>query len=216
MPFVCVSAGNLLHSPHLRQTIHSGTCLKLLLLTEVSNNVGIEPVLQKLSGEHLTQKTYISSDDARLDIVAENFWGHNRQKTYFDVRVFNPFCATLSNVPLPQCYRRAELETKRAYEQRIREIEFGSFSPLVFSTTGELGSTATVVFKRLASLIADKQEQPYSKTLFWLRCKVSFSLLRSAIMCLRGSRSSYHRPQHLFLTSIDFAISDSTANLSDM
>ena len=42
------------------------------LLTEVSNNVGIEPVLQKLSGEHLTQKTSISSDDARLDIVAEN------------------------------------------------------------------------------------------------------------------------------------------------
>ncbi|KAL5487297.1 hypothetical protein EMCRGX_G019880 [Ephydatia muelleri] len=32
------------------------------LLTEVSNNVGIEPVLQKLSGKHLTQKTSISSD----------------------------------------------------------------------------------------------------------------------------------------------------------
>ena len=52
------------------------------LLTEVSNNVGIEAVLQKLSGEHLTQKknTYLIEDDARLDIVAENFWGHNRQK----------------------------------------------------------------------------------------------------------------------------------------
>ena len=49
---------------------------------------------------------------------------------------------------------------------------FGSFSPLVFSTTGGLGSTATVVFKRLASLIADKQEQPYSKTQFWLRCRL--------------------------------------------
>ena len=103
------------------------------LLTEVSNNVGIEPVLQKLSGEHLTQKTSISSADARLYIVAEK---HNRQKTYFDVRVYNPFCPTLSKVPLPQCYRRAELEKKRAYEKRIREIEFGSFSPLVFSTTG--------------------------------------------------------------------------------
>ena len=183
-------------------------------VTEVSNNVGIRPVLQKLSGEHLTQKTSISSDDARLDIVAENFWGHNRQKTYFDVRVFNPFCATLSKVPLPQCYRHAELEKTRAYEQHIQEIEFGSFSPLVFSTTGGLGSTATVVFKRLASLIADKQEQPYSKTLFRLCCKVSFSLLRSAIMCLHGSRSSYHRPQHLFDTSIDLAISDSKVNLS--
>ena len=32
-----------------------------------------------LSGEHLTQKTSISSDDTRLDIVAENFGGHNRQ-----------------------------------------------------------------------------------------------------------------------------------------
>ena len=133
-----------------------------------------------------------------------------------DVRVFNPFCATLSKVPLPQCYRRAELEKKHAYEQRIREIKFGSFSPLVFSTTGGLESTATVVFKRLASLIADKQEQPYSKTLFWLCCKVSFSLFTSAIMCLRGSRSSYHRPQHLFETSIDLAISDSKANLSAM
>ena len=83
------------------------------------------------------KKTSISSDDARLDIIAENFGGHNRQKTYFDVRVFNPFCATLSKVPLPQCYRRAKLEKKRAYEQRIWEIEFGSFSPLVFSTTGD-------------------------------------------------------------------------------
>ena len=29
---------------------------------------------------------------------------------------------------------------------------------------------------------------------FWLRCKLSFSLLRSAIMCLRGARSSFHHP----------------------
>ena len=93
-------------------TTNFETDITAILLTEVSNNVGIDPVLQKLSGEHLTQKPSISSDDARLDIVAENFWVHNRQKTYFDVRVFNPFCATLRKVPLPQCYRRAELENK--------------------------------------------------------------------------------------------------------
>ena len=43
-------------------------------------------------------------------------------------------------------------------------------------------------------LIAEKKEQPYSLTLFWLRCRLSFSLLRSAIVCLQGSRSSYHQP----------------------
>ena len=41
----------------------------------------IETCTTKLSGEHLKHKTSISSDDARLDIVAENFWGHNRQRT---------------------------------------------------------------------------------------------------------------------------------------
>ena len=29
---------------------------------------------------------------------------------------------------------------------------------------------------------------PYSQAVGWLRCRVSFALLRSAIFCLRGSR----------------------------
>lgn len=54
---------------------------------------------------------------------------------------------------------------KRAYDQRIREIEHGSFSPLVISTTGSMGITATVVYKRFASLIAEKYKKPHSKTM---------------------------------------------------
>ena len=57
-----------------------------------------------------------------------------------------------------------------------------------------MGTTATVVYKRIASLIAEKYEKPYSKTIHWIRCKLSFSLLRSSIMCLRGSRSALHHP----------------------
>ena len=57
---------------------------------------------------------------------------------------------------------------------------------------------------RLASLISEKSSQTYSMTLYWLRCKLSFSLLRSAITCLRGSRSSYHR----------FKFSDSAIDLA--
>ena len=64
---------------------------------------------------------------------------------------------------------------------------------LVFSTSGGLGPAAKTFYKRLAPLIAEKHDQPYSLTLFWLCAKLSFSLLRSAIMCLRGSRWSYHR-----------------------
>ena len=84
-----------------------------------------------------------------------------------------------------------ELEKKRAYEQRIREIQHGSFSPLVFSAAGGMGTIATVVYKRLASLLAEKQGRSYSSTLHWLRCRLNFSLLRSAITCIRGSRSIF-------------------------
>ena len=92
-----------------------------------------------------------------------------------------------------QCYKSNDQEKKRAYEKRVREIEHGSFAPLVFSISGGMGPIATTVYKRMASLIAEKHNHPYSSTLFWLRCKLSFSLLRSAIMCIRGSRSFYHR-----------------------
>ena len=44
-------------------------------------------------------------------------------------------------------------------------------------------------YKRLASLLSDKWDQPYSFTTNWLRCILSFSFLRSAIHCIRGARS---------------------------
>ncbi|KAL5493181.1 hypothetical protein EMCRGX_G014319 [Ephydatia muelleri] len=133
------------------------------------------------------------ADDARVDIVAENFWCHNRHKSYLDVKVFNPFAKSYVKESLTQCYRCLELDKKRAYEARVREVELGYFTPLVFSTSGGIGPAAKIFYKRLASLIAEKHDQPYNLTLFWLRAKLSFSLLRSAIMCLHGSRSSYHQ-----------------------
>ena len=179
------------------------------LLSEVCHNVGTEPSLQPITDEHLIHRTANREDGARLDVAAESFWASDRQRAFFDIRVFNPFAPSYRNVPLAQGYRRNELEKKRAYDQRVREIEHGSFSPLVFSTTGGVGTTATVVYKRLASMISEKLEKPYSKTMQWIRCRLNFSLLHSAIMCLRGSRSSRHHPDHHPISggSIDLACS---------
>ena len=107
--------------------------------------------------------------------------------------MFNHLAKSYVKESLTQCYRHLEMDKKRAYEARVREVEPGCFTPLVFSTSGGLGPAAETFNKRLASLIAEKHDQPYSLTIFWLHAKLSFSLLRSAIMCLRGSRSSYHR-----------------------
>ena len=67
-------------------------------------------------------------------------------------------------------------------------------TPLVFSVYGSMGPTARVVYKKLAAMIASKHSQSYSQTINWLRCRLSFSLLQSCIMCLRGSRSLVNHP----------------------
>ena len=84
---------------------------------------------------------------------------------------------------------RQEKEKRRQYQQRICEVEHGSFTPLVFSTTGGMGRAASVTFKRLAAQIAEKRKEAYSQVVAWIRTLVSFSLLRSSITALRGCRT---------------------------
>ena len=90
-------------------------------------------------------------------------------------------------------YRRHEQAKKRLYEERIREVERGSFTPLVFSTTGGASRLTSTFLRHLASLLAEKHDKQYSATMAWLRCRLSFSLLRSAVLCMRGSRSTARR-----------------------
>ena len=89
--------------------------------------------------------------------------------------------------------RRPMDAKKREYVERVTEVEHGSFTPLVFSSCGGAGAEATIAIKRIASLLAAKRRESYSKIISWMRCSLAFSLARSAIRCLRGSRSIRRR-----------------------
>ena len=52
------------------------------LLSEICNNVCIEPHLQPITGEHLTGASANTQDGARLDIVANGLWGGRSERTY--------------------------------------------------------------------------------------------------------------------------------------
>ena len=86
------------------------------------------------------------------------------------------------------------MEKRRKYERRVIDVEHSTFSPFVMSTSGGMGPSATVALKRLAGLLAEKTDTPYSKIVNVIRCRLTFSLLDSAIMCIRGARSSRRRP----------------------
>ena len=177
------------------------------LMATVCHDICIEPTLQPVTGEHLSGASAIRDDGARLDIAASGFWGGRHERAFFDVRIFNPH-ASSNHQSLSTCYRKHENLKKRAYEQRVREIEHGSFTPLVMSATGGLGNAATICYKRLATMIATKQDQPYSSVMAWLRCTLSFSLLRAAIQCIRGSRSAGGKAEKQLLPSVDLVVSE--------
>ena len=164
------------------------------LLSEVCHDVQTEPHLQPLTGEILRYKTAVHEDDARVDIRAAGFWGCRHHRSFFDVRVFNAFAESNQSTSLAATFRKHEGEKRRAYEERVREVERGSFTPLVFSSLGGMGKAATVMYRRLANLLSVKWNSSYSLIMGWLRCSLSFSLLRSSLMCLRGSRSSSGSP----------------------
>jgi hypothetical protein len=145
-------------------------------------------------------------DRARLDVVAEDFWGP-RQHAFFDIRVFNPIAPSLCTSSIPALYRQKEQEKRRTYDERVREVEFSSFTPLVFTTSGGMGPGAHVVYKRLASMIANHQKKSYSTMINAIRCRITFMLLRSAVMCLRRSRSHRSTP-HLQPDNLEITASE--------
>ena len=80
------------------------------------------------------------------------------------------------------------------------EIEQGSFTLLVFTTTGGMADECIKYHSKLAELIAKKKGESCSNAISWIRAKVSFAIVRSAILYLRGSISSRRQ--------LDFADSD--------
>ena len=149
--------------------------------------VCIEPVLQELTGESLPSGAN-RAPNARLDIHARGFWERQRS-AFFDVRVCYPNADSYRDLDLKQIYKQHENDKKRLYTQRVMDVEQGTFTPLVFTTTGGMGEECKRYHDRLAELVAAKKGENYATTVSWIRSKVSFAILRSALLCLRGSRT---------------------------
>ena len=157
-------------------------------LDEVCYDVKVEPPLIPLTTEHFRLGTANRSEDARLDISARGFWNRG-QRAFFDVRVFDSAAPRLLHKSLKSIHQSHEQEKRRAYNQRVIKVEHGSFTPLVFSTVGGQSYECGRFYNRLSTLLSEKRGEHKSQTTAYIRCKINFSLLRSALVCLRGTRS---------------------------
>ena len=160
------------------------------MLKEVCKDIRVEPQLQQLTGEILHPST-INGNEARLDICARGFWQAG-QIAFFDVRIFNPTAKRYVNQEILKTYEVNEKDKKKLYNKRILQIEHGSFTPLVMSATDGMGRECKKFYACLAEMISCKRGTSYSIITAWVRRKITFSLIKSTGMCLRGSRSVFY------------------------
>ena len=147
----------------------------------VCNDVEVGPVSQEITGETLNHGAN-KVPDARLDIHARGFWERHRS-AFFDVRVCHPNAESYRVLTPKLIYKKNENVKKRQYAERLMEIEQGTFTPLVFTTTGRMADEFVKYHSRLAELIANKKGESYSSAISWIRAKVYFAIVRSAILC---------------------------------
>ena len=112
---------------------------------------------------------------------------------FFDVRITNTNSASQHNVKIEKVLLRHEKykEKKRQYNRRIMNVEHGAFNPIVFSVSGVLGKECSMFHKHMAEKIAKKFNENYKKVITVTRCKLSFIILRSALLCIGGSQSNH-------------------------
>ena len=161
--------------------------------------------------ESLSLQSANTDEHARLDVAASGIWGGRFERTFFDVRVFNPYAPSNQTPQIQASYRKHENEKRRKYEQRVVEIEHSTFIPFVLACTGGVGPAATLTLKRVGNL-AEKHNSPYSHVMGFLRTRLSFALLRSTLMCLRGTRSSKSQPFNLHRDTVSIAIAESNGS----
>ncbi len=82
------------------------------MLSEVCHNVCIEPRLQPLTGGSFDHNSANSGNEARLDVAANGVWGSRFERTFFDVRIFNPFATSNRCATLSVAYHKHEEEKK--------------------------------------------------------------------------------------------------------
>ena len=178
------------------------------VLGEVCKDVVIEPSLTPLTGEQFDYDTANVDKNARLDVAARGVW-RSGSRAFFDIRVFNPLAPTYSARSIKAAHKSNENGKKREYNERVLEVEHGSFTPLVFSCFGGMSFECGNLYNKVAEKIAEKRDISASVAKNWIRTKLSFCLLRTTNLCIRGSRTKLFEAEHLKDTNIQMVAMDS-------
>ena len=108
------------------------------------------------------------------------------------MRVVNTDAKSHKTKDPERCLQEAERGEKRMYLVTCLQ-QRRHFSPFVNSVDGLLGVETTATLKRLASCLATKWKQPYSKMCGYVKSRIAITLVRATNSCMWGSRVPAHQ-----------------------
>ena len=104
-------------------------------ISKVCRNVETEPLLQPLNNEVFNLQTTVISREVRLDMKAGGFWTP-QVAAFFNVRVTHVNSRSNQGKHTATIFKLQENEKKRKHNQRVIDVEMGTFTLLVFGTNG--------------------------------------------------------------------------------
>ena len=128
------------------------------------------------------------------DICGRRFW-QVAQMAFLDIKVFNSNAkrygnqelSTVFRKQLSTVFRKHEKEKKYLYNQRIMQVEHGIFMCLVLTATGGIGQELRFLAEQ-----SSMANEIHACTQL-ITDKITFTLIKSISMCLRGIRSVFHK-----------------------
>ena len=160
------------------------------LCSQVFNDVEVEPKLLPLSGEQMRLKSAKTADDARSDVRVRGFF-KRQQSAFFEFRGCHPLAQSYIKKDPEALFESVRKTRAREYKQRISDVDCGSFTAMVFTSTGAVGPCMDRAIKSLSFRLADKSKEAPSHVIGIVRARFAFANARSALICLRGSRNRW-------------------------
>ena len=128
-------------------------------ISKVCRIVETEPLLQALDNEVFNLLSTVTSREARLDMKkAEGFWTP-AVTAFFDVRVTHVNSRSNKGKYTATIFKEQENKKKRKYNQRVMDVERGTFTPLVFGTNGGIGLDCQNFLRTLANKLSTMKER---------------------------------------------------------
>ena len=104
-------------------------------ISKVCRDVETEPFRHPLDNEVFNLQSTAIGREARLDMKAGGFWTTG-VTAFFDVRVTHVTSRSNQGEHTATIFKKQGNEKKRKYNQRVTDVEMGTFTPLVFGTNG--------------------------------------------------------------------------------